>query len=98
MPGGMPAPAPKTSVMSIISLITGILGILACGCFVFQIAAVVLGLLGKKEIDESNGAKTGAGMAKAGLILGIVGLVLGILYWILIAVTDFGTFEYSSDF
>ena len=79
--GGQPQ---QNSVMAIISLVTGILGVTCCcGSFIVSGAALVLGILGKKEIAESGGAKKGAGMAQAGFILGIVGLVLGVLYWIL---------------
>jgi hypothetical protein len=74
--------------MAIISLVTGILGILCCGWFVFSIAALILGFLGKKEIDDSQGAKKGGGLALAGLILGGVGIALGILNWVLIFATD----------
>lgn len=90
--GGQP---PKTSVMAIISLVTGILGILCCGWFILSIAALVLGFLGRKEINESGGAKTGSGMAMAGLILGAIGVALGILNWILILATDSFDFYYN---
>jgi hypothetical protein len=83
----------KNSGMAIASLVLGILGLVCCGCGVFSIAALVLGHLGKKEIAESNGTKTGAGLAQAGFILGIVGVVLGVLYWILTAV---GTFDFNT--
>jgi len=69
--------------MAIISLVTGILGVLCCGTWIFAIAAIVLGLLARKEIAESGGAKSGAGMAMAGLILGAVGIVLSLIWTIL---------------
>jgi hypothetical protein len=101
--GGYGAPQPgyggqpqSTSVMAIISLVVGILGICCTGWFVFSIAAAVLGYLGKKEIADSNGAKKGAGMATAGLVLGIIGIVLGVLWWILVAAGAFD-FDYYSD-
>lgn len=90
-PGGYGEPAPgygqpqTNSVMAIISLVTGILGICCAGWFILSIAAVVLGYLGRKEIRESGGTKKGDGMALAGLILGAIGIALGILSWILIA-------------
>jgi len=73
--------------MSVIGLVLGIIGAIPCfwGCFVFSIGAVILGMLGKKDIRESNGAKKGEGMAKWAVILGIVSIVLGVLYWILVA-------------
>lgn len=90
--GGQPQ---QTSVMAIISLVTGILGILCCTWFVFSIAAAVLGFLGKKEIDQ--GKKTGKGLAMAGLILGIAGIVLGVIVWIVLIATDNFSLNYYSD-
>lgn len=81
--------------MAIISLVTGILGVVCCGSWVFSIAAIVLGLLSRKEIAESGGAKTGAGMAMAGLILGAVGIVISILWTILWIST--GSFTFYAD-
>jgi hypothetical protein len=80
--GGMP---PKRSGMAVASLVLGILAVIPCfwGCMIFGILAVVFGQLGKKDIRESAGAKTGEGAAKWGFILGIVGLALGVFYWIL---------------
>ena len=104
-PGGYGAPQPgygaqpqSNSVMAIIALVTGILGVIPCfwGCFVFSIAGVVLGLLGKKEIADSGGTKKGAGLAQWGFILGIIGIVLGLIYWVLI-VSGAIDLNYSSD-
>lgn len=91
--GGQPT---QTSVMAIISLVTGIIGLICCSWFVFSIAATVLGFLGKKEIDE--GKKTGKGLAIAGLSLGIAGLVLGVVVWVLIFATDSFSGNFYSDF
>lgn len=77
---------PKRSGMAVAALVLGIIGVIPCfwGCFVFSILGIVFGQLGKKDIRESAGAKTGAGAAKWGFILGIVGLAGGVLYWILV--------------
>jgi hypothetical protein len=80
--------------MALISLIAGIVGILSCCCFIPSAAALILGILGKKEIAESGGLKTGGGMAQAGLILGIVGLVLGVGYWIFSVIWNFSVYSY----
>jgi uncharacterized membrane protein len=84
MPGGMP---PKRSGMAVAGLVLGIIGVIPCfwGCLIFSILGVVFGQLGKKDIREAAGAKTGEGAAKWAVILGIIGIVLGILYWILVA-------------
>lgn len=81
--GGLP---PKRSGMAIASLVLGIVGVIPCfwGCFIFSVLGVVFGQLGKKDIRESAGAKTGDSFAKWGFILGIVGIALGVVYWILI--------------
>lgn len=90
-PGGYNQPQ-STSPLAIISLVTGIIGLLCCNYFVLSIAAIVTGFLGRKQIRESGGAQKGDGMAKAGFILGIVGVVLGIIVWILYAVGISGGF------
>lgn len=89
--GGMP---PKTSGMAIASLVLGIVGIITCGCLIPSILGIVFGILGKKDIRESGGAKTGAGLAQAGFITGIVGIALAVIYWIVVATT--GNFEFST--
>ena len=80
----------QTSVLAIISLVTGIIAIICCICYgaggLFGIAALVTGFLGRKEINESGGQKKGQGLALAGMICGGVGVVLSILYWILFAI------------
>ena len=75
---------PGTSVMSVISLVLGIISIPACGFFVFSIAAVVLGFLGRREVEKSGGMKTGGGLALAGMILGIVTFVVAAVINILV--------------
>ncbi|TIC88603.1 DUF4190 domain-containing protein [Nocardioides sp. GY 10113] len=97
--GGEPA---KPSVMAISSLVTGILSIVCCLCWglggLLGIAAVVLGYLGRKEVAESGGAKTGGGLALAGLICGAVAIALSILFWVLVLVTGSFDANYTSDF
>ncbi|HBO53650.1 DUF4190 domain-containing protein [Janibacter terrae] len=93
--GGMPPQAPPPGggfpqqgqsnngkIMSIISIVTGVIGLCCCSWFVFSIAAVVLGYLGGKEFDKTGEKKT---LAQVGLGLGVLGIVLGIIVWILTA-------------
>ncbi len=83
--GGYGGAQPQsTSVLAIISLVTGIISVPACGCFVFSIAAIVLGILGRNDVDKSGGAKKGRGLATAGLITGAVSLVLAIVVNVLV--------------
>lgn len=92
--GQQPWGAPRQSGLAIASLVTGILGIFFCGCLVVSIAALVLGILGKKEVRESNGAKVGHGMAQAGFVLGIVGIAIGITYWVLSIALNIAFYDY----
>ena len=58
-------------------MITGIVSIVFCylGVLIGP-AAIILAVLGKKDIQRSNGTQTGEGMATAGLVTGIVGTVI----------------------
>lgn len=83
----VPGAAPKRSGMALAGFILGIVGAIPCfwGCLIFSILAIVFGQLGKRDIASAGGAKTGAGLAKWAVILGIAGLVAGLLYWVLVA-------------
>ena len=89
---------PKRSGMAIAGLVLGIIGVIPCfwGCLIFSILGIVFGQLGKRDIANSGGTKTGEGMAKWGFILGIIGVVLGIIYWIL-AASGAIDFSYTAD-
>lgn len=77
-PGGFPQGGEdKAKTMAIISLVTGGIGLLCCTWFVFSIAAIILGILGKKAPGSADSHKK----AQIGLILGIVGVVLGVIVW-----------------
>jgi hypothetical protein len=68
---------PRTSQKAVWSLVTGLIGLLCCSPA--GIVALILGNSAKKEIAASGGAETGAGMAQAGVILGIIAIVLMVL-------------------
>jgi uncharacterized membrane protein len=55
-------------------MILGIVGLLCCSPA--AIAALVLGVIAKREIDESGGTQSGRGQAQAGFVLGIIGCVV----------------------
>jgi Domain of unknown function (DUF4190) len=63
------------------ALVTGILGLLCCSPL--GIVAIILGRSAEQEIRTTG--QGGAGMAKAGFILGIVALALLVLQIILFA-------------
>lgn len=92
---------PPTNGLAIASLILGIVGVLGLCCYgvpglLLGIGAIVCGHLSKKAIEASNGTQGGAGMAKAGFILGIVSVVLGVIAVALVIVffgiASMGTF------
>ena len=66
------------------SMILGILSLVCCGLFT-GIPAIILGHMGKKEIDLAPG-QTGRGMAQAGFIMGIIGTVLSVVGFVIYAV------------
>ena len=76
------APAAKSPILSILSLVGGVLGLLLACCWgagiAFAIAGIVLGTLGRKR--EPNGK----GLALAGLITGWVAVALCIIMWVLL--------------
>ena len=50
----------------------------ACGV-PFGIAALITGTIARKQIEQSGGVQTGAGMALAGMILGgVIGVLVGV--------------------
>ncbi len=55
------------------TLVVGILGLL------LGIVAVVLGVMGRKEIQQSQGQIGGSSMATAGLVMGIIGVIINLV-------------------
>lgn len=89
-PYASPSGAPKAPVLSIISLISGIVGLLSAWFYigiVFGIAAVVLGHLGQRKEPQAKG------FWLTGLITGYLGIVVSI-GWIIFTVV-FASFIYS---
>lgn len=72
-------PAPQTSTMAIVSLVTGILGWFALP-LIGGIIAVVCGTIARKEIKNSRGLFTGDGMAIAGIVLGSINIAMVALF------------------
>lgn len=58
-------------------MILGIVSLVCCGLLT-GIPAIILGHMGKNEIDANPG-QTGRGMAQAGFIMGIIGTVLSVV-------------------
>ncbi|MEO8000734.1 MAG: DUF4190 domain-containing protein [Arenimonas sp.] len=79
----MNSPAKETSVMAIVSLVSGILG-WTIAPFLGSIIAVITGHMARSEIRKNPATKDGDGLALAGLILGWVNIltwVLGIIFF-----------------
>ena len=88
MPGA-PGGGQRTSGKAIASLVTGILSLPGICCWplglVLGIVGIVLGVLGRKEIEGSMGQQKGAGLALAGMICGAISIVLIVVVLILAA-------------
>lgn len=69
-----------TNGMSIASLVLGILWLYGVG----SILALIFGYKGKNEVDRSQGAQGGRGLAIAGIVLGWVGVAGAILSILLV--------------
>lgn len=79
---------PAQNQKALWGMITGIVSLLCCG-IILGVVAIVLSLQAKKEIEASGGQQSGAGMAQAGLILGIIGVVLSVI-WLPFYFSNFG--------
>jgi uncharacterized protein DUF4190 len=81
--------------LAIGSLVCGILGLLLAICTGFGgllgIVAIVLGVIGRKQIKESGGGSTA--MATAGLVLGILAIVVIILWVVFFLIL--GSFDWT---
>jgi hypothetical protein len=78
-------PAPTTSTLAIVSLISGIVSWFLIP-FIAAVAAVITGHMAKNEIKKSNGTIGGNGLATAGLVLGYIQLGLGLCICLVVAV------------
>lgn len=86
-----PLPAPRSSTLALVSLISGIAG-LSLLPFLGSIVAIITGHMAKSEIKKSAGMVAGGGMATAGLIMGYLVLALGLCGLCIFLLTFFGLF------
>jgi len=78
---------PRVSGLAVASLVTGLF---FWFCAIPGIVSIVLGHIALEGIESSSGAKTGRGMAIAGIVLGWVGIGLVgvlVLWWFITVVT-----------
>ncbi len=73
----IPTP-PENSTLSIVSLVSGILGWILLP-FIGAIAAIITGHMAKAEIRDSMGGIGGDGLATAGLVLGYAQIVFCVI-------------------
>jgi hypothetical protein len=81
-----------TNKKALWSMILGILSIICCTIFT-GIPAIILSRMAQKEIETTGGQ--GAGMAKAGLILGIISCAFAVL-WLILVISGNGSFSFST--
>jgi len=74
-------PSPGTSGMAIGALVTSLLGLPLCFCFIPSLVGIVLGVVAMTETKRTG--KEGHGMALAAVIVGAITLALGIVILII---------------
>lgn len=76
-PGRLPATSSGVSTPAIVSLVLGIIGLpTPMGCFPFGLAAILLGVYARGQIESSHGRLHGHGIATAGVVLGAISSAL----------------------
>jgi hypothetical protein len=75
---------PATSTRALIGLLLGLvslpaIGCLGCGGVVLGIAAVVVGVSARRQIQQSEGMETGQPIAGAAIAMGAIAAALGLL-------------------
>jgi hypothetical protein len=80
----------KTNTLALVSMILGIAGIPLSFCYgmgvLSSIAALITGIIARKQIKDSAGKETGDGMALAGIILGSIFGILILLAVVVIVI------------
>lgn len=73
---------PRASGLAIASLVLGIASLTCSGVVGIIVApiALVFGVRARRTISQSNGWRTGDGMAVAGIVLGVIGIVISVVY------------------
>jgi ABC-type Fe3+ transport system permease subunit len=92
--GGPPAPTHGSATTA---LVLGILSLVICSPL--GIPAYIIGRRAEREVLASQGSLSGAGLAKAGWILGLIAMILMVLAIVLVVVLiAFGTMSSNSTF
>ena len=69
------AATPRRSGKALASVICGVIGLFLVP-LVLPVAAIVLGVMARREIENGHGRVTGIGMAMAGIMLGVAGVAI----------------------
>jgi hypothetical protein len=72
------------NIKAVWALIIGIIGLAICGVLLGPIA-IYLSQQAKGEIARSKGRQTGAGLAQAGLVIGVI----AVIGWLILVVVRF---------
>lgn len=102
-------PTKNNNTLALISMIAGIISVVALvinfcvpclgvPVLLFGIAGAIMGFLGKKQIDESNGEQTGRKMAITGIITSLVSIGISVLWWLIGFVLSLLGFGFSGIF
>ncbi len=92
---------PRSSGEAVAALVLGICGFLVCP-LVCHVLALIFGYRARREIDASNGAISGRGMAVAGIVMGWIGVALSVLgivafiVLIIVAANDSSSSDFSA--
>lgn len=98
-PYGAPEPPPyppalpgRLDGVAVASIVTSSVGIplLLCLCVGVPmcIAGIIMGFVGRKRVHDSNGMRTGEGLATAGIVIGAVGIALFVLFTLALLVSN----------
>lgn len=85
-------PAAGTEGLAIVSIVLSVAWLFGLG----SIAGIITGIVARRRIRASGGARTGAGLALAGIIIGIV--TLGLTVLVVLAVAAFTIGGVSTNF
>lgn len=86
---GIPA-RPANNPLALASMICGIAGLVLMFCwvgFLPAVAALIMGFIGRNQINQSGGAQGGSGMALTGIITGAIAVGLSLLIIVVYLVT-----------
>lgn len=73
-------PQVQSKTLAILSLVTGVLGLLCCGILIPSFVAIILGVVARGKASNDPANYGGSGLAVAGIITGVLGLLGGIAY------------------